>query len=173
MPYGSPVVLVISKGAGAVQESLRWYPEVKLNNLPAGRALPSGGITYKKISACEAGRQKISHWGGQNLPSCGGCTATWGEGAHAAEGQQSEMTGTLNSDSQLALVARAGAGHTAGQNLSPLGNETAKLCDVLVIDGLDLINAETANLFAAFTSAGQRSGLSFLSAMTKASFSHK
>ena len=73
------------------------------------------------------------------------------------------MTGTLNSDSQLALVARAGAGHTAGQNLSQLGNETAKLCDVLVIDGLDLINAENANIFAAFTSAGtaRRSVLSF------------
>ena len=59
------------------------------------------------------------------------------------------MTRTLDSDSQLTLMARAGTGHTTGQNLASFGNEPAKLCNILIIDHIDLVDAEIANLFAA------------------------
>ena len=39
-----------------------------------------------------------------------------------------------------------GAGHAAGQNLAALAGETAKPGDILIIDVLNLFNAELANL---------------------------
>ena len=59
------------------------------------------------------------------------------------------MTGALDGDGQLALMCGAGAGDAAGQNLSALGHIAAEPCDILVVDVLDLIDAETANLAAA------------------------
>ena len=60
------------------------------------------------------------------------------------------MTRTLNSGGQLTLMMRAGTGYTAGQNLSALRNKAAQLGDVLIVDGINLINAEAANLLASF-----------------------
>ena len=56
------------------------------------------------------------------------------------------MTGALNRNRQLTLMARASAGYSAGQNLCSLRDKTAQFCDILVINGLDLIYAEAANL---------------------------
>jgi hypothetical protein len=72
----------------------------------------------------------------------------------AAEGQKCEMTRTLNRDSQLTLMMCAGSGNTAGKNLSALGNVTAQFCNILVVNGLDFVNAEAADLSAAFASTG-------------------
>ena len=44
------------------------------------------------------------------------------------------MTGALDGDGQLALMGSAGAGGTAGQNLAALGQVTAQLGRVLVVD---------------------------------------
>ena len=64
------------------------------------------------------------------------------------------MTGSLNGDGQLALMAGTGAGYTAGQNLRALRNKAAELCNILVIDRFYFIYAEGANLFAALAPAG-------------------
>ena len=58
------------------------------------------------------------------------------------------MTGTLDRGGQLTLMLRAGAGGTAGQDLAALGHEPTKLCSVFVVDIIDLVDAEAANLFA-------------------------
>jgi hypothetical protein len=63
------------------------------------------------------------------------------------------MTRTLDSDGQLALMVSAAAGHAARKNLRALGKESAELCHVLIVDGIDLIYAEAANLPAAFSAA--------------------
>ena len=63
-------------------------------------------------------------------------------------GQQSNLTGTLDGGGQVALMSGAGAGGTAGQNLATLGQETAKLCSVLVIDAGHFVHAESAYLLA-------------------------
>ena len=66
------------------------------------------------------------------------------------------MTGALDCHSQLTLMARASAGYSAGQNLCSLRDKTAQFCDILIIDGFDLIYAEAANLLAAFASGPLR-----------------
>ena len=63
------------------------------------------------------------------------------------------MTGTLNGHSQLALMAGAGAGHSARQNLRALRNITAESGHILIINILHFIYTESANLLAAFTAA--------------------
>ena len=63
-------------------------------------------------------------------------------------GQQSDLTSTLDSSGQVTLVSCAGAGSTTGQDLATLGQVTADLCSVLVIDAGHLIHAECANLLA-------------------------
>jgi len=40
----------------------------------------------------------------------------------------------------------ASAGHAAGQNLAALAGEAAESCNILIIDVLNLIHAELANL---------------------------
>ena len=62
------------------------------------------------------------------------------------EGQQSHMTGALDRGGQLTLMLGAGAGSTAGQDLATLGHQATQLSSVLVIDIIDLVDAETANL---------------------------
>lgn len=57
------------------------------------------------------------------------------------------MTGALNRNRQLTLMARASAGYSAGQNLCSLRDKTAQFCDILVIDGFNFVYAEAANLF--------------------------
>ena len=57
------------------------------------------------------------------------------------------MTGALNRNRQLTLMARASAGYSAGQNLCSLRDKAAQFCDILVINGLDLIYAEAVKAF--------------------------
>ena len=64
------------------------------------------------------------------------------------EGQQSDLTGTLNGLGQLTLMHSAGTGGTAGQDLGALADEAAQLGGVLVIDVLALVHAELADLAA-------------------------
>ena len=59
------------------------------------------------------------------------------------------MTRTLDRLGQLALVMRTGAGHTAGQDLAALGHILAQAGSILVVNVLDFINTESANLAAA------------------------
>src|SRR5580765_1050345 len=60
-----------------------------------------------------------------------------------------DLTGPLDRRLQLALVHRAGAGNTARQNLAALGHERTQQLHVLVVDIVDLVRAELADLPAA------------------------
>ena len=61
------------------------------------------------------------------------------------------MTSTLDGDGQCALMISAGAGHTAGNDLCTLRDVLTQTGYVLVIDGVDAIDTEAANLLAAAT----------------------
>jgi hypothetical protein len=56
------------------------------------------------------------------------------------------VTSTLDGDGQCALMVSAGAGHTAGNDLSTLRDVLTQTGHVLVIDGVDAIDTEAANL---------------------------
>ena len=61
-------------------------------------------------------------------------------------GQQGDVPCALDGDGQLTLMGSAGTGGTAGQDLAALGQVTAELSGILVVDVLDLIDAEGTNL---------------------------
>ena len=61
------------------------------------------------------------------------------------------MTSTLDGGGQCALMISAGAGHTAGNDLCTLRDVLTQTGHVLVIDGVDAIDTEAANLLAAAT----------------------
>lgn len=65
--------------------------------------------------------------------------------AHVRE--QGNLTGALDSRVQFALVLCTSAGNAAGKDLCTLGNELSQLCNILVINGVDLVYTENANLF--------------------------
>src|SRR5699024_11058426 len=70
-------------------------------------------------------------------------------------GQQRDHTGTLDGRGQLTLMLGAGAGHAAGQDLAALaGVLHAQAHHVLVVDVLNFIHAELANLAAGLAAAG-------------------
>ena len=77
------------------------------------------------------------------------------------EGQQSDLTGTLDGLGQLALMHSTGTGGTAGQDLGALADEAAQLGGILIIDMLALIHAELANLTALTAVATGRSIFTF------------
>ena len=64
-------------------------------------------------------------------------------------GHQSHVAGTLDGNRQLTLMESAGTGHTAGNDLGALAHVLAQAGQILVIDVLDAVNAEGANLLAA------------------------
>ena len=64
------------------------------------------------------------------------------------EGQQRDGTSALDGLAQLTLMLGAVAGHTAGQDLAALVDETTQTVDVLVVDVFDLIHTEGAHLTA-------------------------
>lgn len=71
--------------------------------------------------------------------------------------KQSNLTGALDSRVQLALVLCTSAGNTTGKDLCTLGNELSQLCNILVINGVDLVYAENANLlFSVHRTEGTR-----------------
>ena len=55
-------------------------------------------------------------------------------------GQQSDLTGALDGGGQSALVSGTGTGGTAGQDLATLGQVTAQLSSVLVVNSGHLIH---------------------------------
>ena len=61
-------------------------------------------------------------------------------------GQQSDLTSALDSGGQVTLVSSAGTGGTAGQDLATLGQVTAELCSILVVDSGHLVSTESTNL---------------------------
>ena len=61
-------------------------------------------------------------------------------------GQQSDGARALDGGGQLTLMLGAGAHHAAGQDLAALAGEAAKFHDILIIDALNLVYAERANL---------------------------
>src|SRR5690606_21563687 len=62
---------------------------------------------------------------------------------------QGQETGALDRGGQLALVARLGAGHAARDDLAVLGQVLAQGVEILVIDLLDALGGELAELAAA------------------------
>ena len=61
-------------------------------------------------------------------------------------GQQRDLTSTLDGGGQVTLVSGTGTGGTAGQDLATLGQVTAQLGSILLIDSSHLVNAEGAYL---------------------------
>src|SRR3981081_3550179 len=59
---------------------------------------------------------------------------------------QRNLPGALDRDLQLPLVPRARAGNPSRQNLAPLGHEGRQQLDVLVVDVVNLVRAELADL---------------------------
>jgi hypothetical protein len=77
--------------------------------------------------------------------------------------QEREQPRALDGDGELALMACAGAGDAAGNNLSAVGEISSQAGDVLVIDIMNLVDTERADLFSAFSAARLAVRLSFLS----------
>ena len=68
-------------------------------------------------------------------------------------GQQRNMARTLDGDGQLTLMESAGTGNAAGNDLRALGNVLAQAGDVFIVNVVDTVHAEAANLLAASTGA--------------------
>jgi len=63
-------------------------------------------------------------------------------------GQQCQVACTLNGEGELALVAGARPCLAAGFNLPALRDESPELVGLLVVDDVDLVHAECADLAA-------------------------
>src|SRR5258707_1395449 len=68
-----------------------------------------------------------------------------------------DLAGALDRRLQLALVLGAGAGNAPRQDLAALGHERPDQLHILVVDVVDLVRAELADL----ATAEQRAALSF------------
>src|SRR3954471_17163524 len=73
---------------------------------------------------------------GPSLPSACG----------ARVGQQLHLAAVLDGDRDVALVLRAVARHAPGADLAAVGDELAQQTDVLVVDVVDALLAEDADL---------------------------
>ena len=63
-------------------------------------------------------------------------------------GEKCHLSCSLDSYVELSLVKSASAGYTSGEDLSSLRNELSKLSYVLVINTVNLVLAEDANLLS-------------------------
>ena len=63
--------------------------------------------------------------------------------------QQGDVPGLLDGAGQAALVGGANASEPPGHNLAALGHKALQQPDIAVGDGVDLLGAELADLFAA------------------------
>ena len=63
-------------------------------------------------------------------------------------GKKSHLSCSLDCYGELSLVKSAGTGYASGEDLSSLGNKLSELCYVLVVDSVNLILAEDANLLS-------------------------
>jgi hypothetical protein len=62
--------------------------------------------------------------------------------------QKRDLTCFLNGLCQLTLMHCTGTGGSAGQNLAALGHVAAKLCSILIVNVLALVNTELAHFSA-------------------------
>ena len=69
-------------------------------------------------------------------------------------GQQCYFPRALDSPCQVTLMLCAYAAHTTGHNLAALCRVLPEPCNILILDMLDLINAEAANLAPGSTLTG-------------------
>ena len=60
--------------------------------------------------------------------------------------EKGDVTGALERDREAPLVTSAGSRHATGQDLASLTNEAAKARNLLVVDEMDLLHTEIANL---------------------------
>ncbi len=63
-------------------------------------------------------------------------------------GKECHLASSLDCYGKLSLVKSAGAGYASGEDLSSLGNKLSELCYVLVVDSVNLVLAEDANLLS-------------------------
>ena len=63
-------------------------------------------------------------------------------------GEKCHLSCSLDSYVELSLMKSASAGYTSGEDLSSLGNELSELSYVLVINSVNLVLAEDANLLS-------------------------
>ena len=77
-------------------------------------------------------------------------------------GEKCSLTSTLDSGVELALMLSTGSGNAAGKNLSALTDELSQLAGFLVIDVIDFVCAEYANLFSLAESVSALSARGFL-----------
>ena len=66
-------------------------------------------------------------------------------------GKKSYLTSTLNSCCKSALMSCACTCYTTGENLLSVGSVLAELIDVFVVDVVNFIYTERANLFTSFS----------------------
>ena len=78
-------------------------------------------------------------------------------------GKKSHLTCSLDSGGELSLVKSAGTGNTSGEDLCSLRDKLSELSYVLVINCLNLVLAEDANLLSLVhrTEGSARSIVSF------------
>ena len=63
-------------------------------------------------------------------------------------GEKCHLSCSLDSYVELSLVKSASAGYTSGEDLSSLGDELSELSYVLVINAVNLVLTEDANLLS-------------------------
>ena len=61
-------------------------------------------------------------------------------------GEQGDVPGALKRDREAPLVTSAGPRHAPRQDLASLADEAAKARNLLVVDEMDLLHTEVANL---------------------------
>lgn len=63
------------------------------------------------------------------------------------------MTCAFDCNRQLALMACAGTGNSAGNNLRSVRKVSSELCNVFVVDMFDFVNTEGTDFFTASSAA--------------------
>src|SRR5438445_3030257 len=120
-------------------------PNMRAENTPAPRAPLVRGSRLSRTRA-------VSELSGTFVPEpAPGAAQTGRPGAPAPrsvrrEGQERDVARPLDGERELALVLGAGAEHPPGQDLAPLGHEPREQLHVLVVDVVDLVRAELADL---------------------------
>ena len=65
------------------------------------------------------------------------------------------MTGALNRNGKLTLMARTGTGYTARNDFCTFAQVSSQARDILIIDRAELIDTERADFFSAAENAGE------------------
>ena len=73
-------------------------------------------------------------------------------------GEKCHLSCSLDSYVELSLVKSASAGYTSGEDLSSLGDELSELSYVLIIDTVNLVLTEDANLLLSVHGTEVRAG---------------